>query len=84
MARTVKCQYKYCKHESRDIPKDEAVKGGRQYFHTDCFKERSEKEEVVKLFLEKINPNSPVMELRRVVNNIIHTKGIDSGFLLFG
>lgn len=82
--KTVKCRYKYCRHDSNDIPREEAVQDGRSYFHPDCLKERNNKEEIVKLFLEKVNQNTPVPQLRKVINNIIHNKGINSDFLLFG
>jgi len=80
----MKCRYKYCKHPGEEVSKDDAAKKGTQYFHKDCFKEREEKEKIVKLFLDKINPNTPVPQLRKTVNTIVNTKGIDSEFLLFG
>lgn len=82
--KTVKCRYNNCRHESKDIPKEEAVKDGRSYFHPDCLKERKEKQEIVNLFLEKINPNTPVPQIRKAVNTIVHTKGFSSEYLLFG
>lgn len=84
MKNTVKCRYKYCKHESQDIPRDQAVSVGRAYYHADCLKESREKKEIVDLFLEKVNPNSPPQQLWRTVNDLVGKKGHDSEFILFG
>lgn len=80
---TVKCRYKYCKHDSCDIPKTDAVKHNNKYFHEDCFKEWENKEKAVKLFLD-LKPDTPVPPVRRIVNAIIHEKNVDAELLLFG
>lgn len=84
MKNTVKCRYKYCKHDSKDIPREEAVRIGGAYYHEDCHKESQNKKQVVDLFLEKINPNIPPPQVWRAVNDLVNKKGIDSTFLLFG
>lgn len=80
----VKCRYKYCSHESREIPREEAECVGRVYYHKDCLKESREKKEIVDLFLDKINPNCPPPQLWRTVNTLVNSKGHSSDFVLFG
>lgn len=84
MGKMVKCRYKYCKHESKELTKDDAVGVGNAYYHADCYKEKKDKEEIVRLFLDYINPNTPVGFLRKVINKIIHEKEVPSEYLLFG
>ena len=81
---TVKCRYKYCSHENREIPREEAECVGKAYYHKDCLKESREKKEIVDLFLNKINPNSPPPQLWRTVNSLVNTKGYSSDYVLFG
>ena len=81
----VKCRYKYCKHETKDVVKEEAIEHKKGfYYHPDCYREWKNKEKTVGLFLEKINRNSPIPQLRNVINTIVNKNGVDSGLLLFG
>ena len=80
---TVICRYAKCKHNSKELPKEEAVKIGAAYYHKDCAKIKEDVETVVMLFINNVNPNTIVPQLRKVVNNIIFDKGIDSDFLVF-
>lgn len=36
------CRYKNCKHESKELPKDEAFCNGNAYYHKDCWREKQE------------------------------------------
>lgn len=36
----VTCRYKNCKHESKQLPKDEAFCNGNAYYHKDCWEEK--------------------------------------------
>lgn len=85
MAKFLKCRYKYCKHESREIPREDAILSGKStFYHKDCFEEIENKKKIVDLFHEKINPNSPFPQIQRTITDIIHNKGISAEFLLFG
>ena len=82
---TVICRYKYCKHDSKDILREEAKSSGNsRYYHSDCFKEMKEKEEIKRLFVEKISRNVPIPQLVKIINTIVHNKNISSEYLLFG
>lgn len=79
-----KCRYNHCKHETKDVPASEAVKDGNRYFHKDCYKTKEEINKIIELFAEYINPNVVFAVLRKVVNNIVFNRGVDSELLLFG
>lgn len=80
---TYTCRFGHCKHESKEIPKDEAVKIGNGYYHKDCAKNRNNTNLTIELFEKHINPNPVQSQLRAVINNILYTKNIDSDFLVF-
>lgn len=84
MAKTVKCRYKYCSHEIKDIPKENAIKVGNSYYHSDCYKESQEKKQVADLFFKHCNKDSPPPQLWRTINDIVHKKGVSSELLLYG
>lgn len=81
---TVKCRYGKCKHEIKDIEKNEAVKSGSAYYHADCFRDKENRKEIIDLFSKHINPNVIYSQLQSVIKNIIDDRGNDSDFLLFG
>ena len=81
---TVICKYSYCLHENKEIDKENAVKVGNAYYHSDCFRTKEDIKTIIRLFKEHINPNPVYTQLQSVVKNIIFTKKISSDFLLFG
>ena len=81
---TVKCRYSNCKHDSKEIDKDEAVKSGNSYYHADCFRDKENRKEIIDLFVKHINPHPVYNQLQTVISTIINQKGLSSDFLLFG
>lgn len=84
MSNTVKCRYKNCIHDNKDIDKSDAVKVGNSYYHKDCYDTKNDIAEIVDLFTKNINTNVVYSVLVRVINNIIFNKKNESKFLLFG
>lgn len=84
MRKTVKCRYQHCLHESKDIPREEAVESGRFFYHPDCYKEKQNKDKIVRLFLDRVNSDVSVPMLRSMINRIVHDKGFSADYLLFG
>lgn len=85
MANKRKCRATHCFHETKDfMPGDDIVEVGRNGYHRDCYQAISDIKEVTDIFSTKINKNVVFAELRRVINNIVYTKGVESGMLLFG
>lgn len=86
MRQTVKCRFSGCEHlhETKDIPKEEAVKSGNSYFHKDCYQTKEDIKEVIDLFKNNINPNPVYSQLQSVIRNIVFNKKLGSDFLLFG
>lgn len=80
----VKCRYKHCFHESKELNAEDAVKVGvSAYYHQDCYKTKQDIDEITKVFTERVNKNVVYPQLIRAINNIIFDKGNESGFLLY-
>ena len=79
----VLCVFKHCKHESREITREEAVKISNKYYHADCAKNKKNIEIAIEMFEKYINPNPVYVQLRAVINNILFVKNVDSDFLIF-
>lgn len=85
MKKVRKCKASHCFHESREIlPDDNVVEVSNAIYHKDCYQAISNIKEVMDIFATKINRNVVFSELRKVINNIVFQRGIDSGMLLFG
>jgi hypothetical protein len=66
-----------------EVNESEAKKHNNRYYHEDCLQRTLDKQEIRKLYLEKINPAEVVKNLNSVINTIVETKGVDSSYLLF-
>lgn len=85
MARIYKCRSSHCFHDSKEIlPDDDFVKVKNAAYHKDCYQAILNIRETINLFSTKINPNVVFSVLRRVINNIVYDKKVDSGMLLYG
>ena len=80
----VKCRYKNCKHDNRELDKDDAVLSGKaSYYHKDCYKEMTAIKRVIDVYVKKVD-NQPIFtQLRQVVNKLIIEQGVDSEYLIF-
>lgn len=86
----VQCRYPKCMklHESTELPKDEAVQGGKQkyYYHPDCYHIMQTINQIKDQFYREINPNmtgKQIGQLVSIVNNIVFSKGNDVDFVKF-
>ncbi len=86
----VQCRYPKCMklHESTELPKDEAVQGGKQkyYYHPDCYHIMQTINQIKDQFYREINPNmtgKQIGQLVSIVNNIVFAKGNDVDFVKF-
>ena len=81
---TVKCRYKYCKHETQTLNREEAVLVGKSsYYHPDCLRESQLINEIVDVYTKRVDKNPIYTHLRKTVNNIVVNKKVDAEFLLF-
>jgi hypothetical protein len=78
----MKCGYNKCFFNG-EVEKENAIKHGNRYYHPECLKQMQEKDEVRKLYLEKVNPTEVVKILNSTINNIVHIKKVSSEYLLF-
>lgn len=80
----VKCRWTHCRHDSRELSKQDAILIGRNsYYHKDCYHEKETIEQVLTLYKEKIDPNPIWNYLRGVVNNLIFKNGNSADYVLF-
>jgi hypothetical protein len=78
----MKCGYTHCLFNG-EVDKDNAVKVGSRYYHQECLKQKQDKDEVRKLYLEQVNPTEVVKVLNAVINNIVDVKKVNAEFLLY-
>ena len=81
--KTYKCSYKYCKHELGDIPPGSAVKSGKRHMHPDCASESETVANIRNYYYENISNTVVMKNLVSVINNIVHTKGVEAEYLMF-
>lgn len=78
----VKCRYKYCPYGGK-VDKEVAVKDGNMYYHKQCWQEKEEKSNIRKTYKMLIDKDANDALLNKVINNIIHNKGISTDYLLY-
>lgn len=78
----MKCGYNKCLFDG-EVDKEISIKVGNRYYHKECLKQKQDKDETRKLFLEIINPTEVVAVLNSVINNIVHIKKVNSDYLLY-
>jgi hypothetical protein len=80
----VRCRFKYCNHDSRDLPIEEAVLSGKSsYYHKDCYKTNEEIKQIIDIFKNQIDPLVVYSQLRIAIENIVFSKCLGSEYLLF-
>lgn len=82
-AKTYKCAFKNCQHESRDVIRDEAVKVGNRYMHIDCAKNIDYLKRTRDLYYEKISNTVVFSQLVNVINNLFVQKSVDPEYMYF-
>jgi len=80
----VKCGYKHCQHESRELLRDSATKIKSIYFHEDCAITKITINKIKELYCKSVDKDVSIPQLLGVINNIVFKKGINAQFLLFG
>lgn len=80
---TVKCHYTHCKHEDINIPKEEAVKDGGNYYHADCLEERMTLREIENFYIQNFEEDPVMSLLRKTINRIVFDQGMDPKYVLF-
>lgn len=86
----VHCRYPKCfnLHESREIKKEEAIKGGKgsSYYHPDCYHVMRTIMDIKDMFKKEIDPTLMGKQLGQVVsiaNAIVFTKHVNVDYLYF-
>ena len=79
----MKCRYNHCRHASTEVDKDEAVKVGNKYYHPDCFREKELLNKIVETYMQYVDPNPVMVQLRNIINKIVFGDGVEPEFIIF-
>lgn len=83
-SKTVKCRWTHCRHESKDIPREDAVLGDNGcYYHKDCLEEKEKIKKIVDFWGENIDPLVNYSQLRGIINNLIYKKNIEPDYIFY-
>jgi hypothetical protein len=77
----IKCRYKYCKC-GNEVNKEDAIKEGVAYYHKECFKEKTLKQEIEKYYIDNL-PRTTIQILRKVINQLLYTDKYEAEYILF-
>ena len=81
---TVKCRYAHCKHQNRELLKEDAVLSGKaSYYHADCFEESENIKKIIDVYCRLVDKHPVFTQLRRTIQDLIQKNDIDSAYLLF-
>jgi len=77
----LKCRYNYCKHNNL-VEKEDAIKDSGSYFHKDCYKEKTTKQEIEKYYVENF-PTTVMALLRKAINKFLYVDNYEAEYVLF-
>lgn len=85
MAKAVnhKCNYKHCKNPEEIIPAGEGIIINHRYYHPKCAEDVEYIKKSRELYVSRISNTVVMSYLNKVLNTIVHNKGVDSKFLYF-
>ena len=84
MKDTVKCRWSHCKHDSKELKREDAVLSGKNaYYHADCFKEKETIQKILTTYQERVDAFPVWAQLRSIVNKIVFKQECDPEYLLF-
>lgn len=80
----MQCRFKHCLHSSTEIKNgDDFVKNGSWYYHKDCNDLRLALNDTATLFMEQVNNQVSIAELRKVINTLCFVDGMDIRYIQF-
>lgn len=77
------CGFKYCRHDTNEVKKEEAVKVGNRYLHVDCAETKEYIMKTKELYCEEISSTVVMKLLVSVINQIVIKKKVDAKYLYF-
>lgn len=79
-----KCGYPHCKHGGGvDIAKDDYEKIGNKYYHKECILEKEDMQCIYNTWKDRINPESPMSQIRMILSNYVHKVNYAPEYVLF-
>lgn len=81
--KTYKCAYKYCVHNFEPINEDSAISVGRQKYHWDCLAIKQKIDELRKMYINQIDPNTNFPVISKVLNDLVFKYNQDLDYIQF-
>lgn len=78
----MKCRYKQCRYGG-EVPKEEAIKVGRYYYHKQCYKEKELKKQIEEVYYNKFQNKESLPIVRKAINQYIHKDNYEPEYILF-
>lgn len=80
-----KCSYSHCKHKGDHVytDSDDCVEENGKFYHKDCFREKNAIAEIIDFWYREIDEDVVFNQLRRTIDKLVYSRGIDAGFILF-
>lgn len=84
MKNVVKCRYSHCKHNSKELNKDDAVLVGKStYYHKDCYREMQDMKNVVDLYYNYVDKHPNYSLLQKTIRRLVYEYKCPSGYLVY-
>jgi hypothetical protein len=78
----MKCAYTSCK-ETYDLTKENAVRKGNKYYHSECSKKMNGKTAIRELYISRVSDTVVASQLNKVIQSIVDVKNISVEYLYF-
>ena len=80
----MKCRFAHCRHKTTEIKDcDQYDKVGQMYYHSDCNQERIKLNNIVTTFLEQVNSQVSVVQLRGIINKLCYKDNLGVDYVEF-
>lgn len=66
----MKCRYNQCKYGG-EVPREEAIKVGKYYYHKECYKEKELKKQIEGTYYNKFQNKESVPLVRKAINQYV-------------
>ena len=77
------CSYSHCKHESRMLLRENAIRTSNKFFHPDCYHEMRNIKTIKELYRDHFEAEPIWTQLINIIKDIIYNRKVDSDFFVF-
>jgi hypothetical protein len=80
---TYECTYKYCRHDSRAIAREDVYVKGKKHMHKDCARDSENIVRVKDAFTDCVKGAVSYPRLTKAILDIVYKSNVDSEYLAF-